>query len=146
MKLTRRVYKNDNDFWRIRNFLREIYILNGQLEHSTHVANFDHWRWHYILTCHETDLPEKNTTLWETADGKIAAVMHPICHDEIRMHVHPQFRALELEEEMIAYAEPRHSNSYNGDKRILYVPVFSWDSLRQGILVERGYQKKPHSS
>ena len=67
-------------------------------------------------------------------------MLHPICHDEIRMHVHPQYRTAELEGEMIAYAEPRHSDIYRGDQRILYVPVFSGDSLRKGILARRGYQ------
>jgi GNAT superfamily N-acetyltransferase len=142
MKLTRRAYQNEDDFWRIRNFLREIFLLNGQMEHSTHVANFDHWRWHYILTCHETLLPEKNTTLWETERGQIGAVLHPICHDEIRMYVHPQFRTPELEVEMIAFAEPRHSDGYQGHKQILYVPVISGDSLRKEILVGRRYQHR----
>ena len=140
MELTRRAYQNEADFWRIRNFLRDVFLLNEQMEPSAHVADFDHWRWHYILTCHETDLPEKNTTLWETEEGQIAAVLHPICHDEIRMVVHPKFRTAALEEEIIAYAEPRHSDGYQGDKRILFVPVFSGDRLRQEILVSRGYQ------
>ena len=39
-----RPYKEENDFWLIRNFLREVFLLNGRLEHSWHVARFDYWR------------------------------------------------------------------------------------------------------
>lgn len=142
MKLNMRAYQSENDFWRTRNFLREIFLLNGRREHSAHTSEFDHWRWHYILTCKETEPPEKNTFLWETGEGQIGAVLHPICHDEIRMYIHPQFRTRELEEEMIAFSEPRFSDRYKGDQRILYVPVFADDNLRKGILVERGYQRR----
>lgn len=143
MKLTMRPYQNEADYWRIRNTLREIFLLNNQFERDSHVALLDHWRWHYILTCHETAPVDQVTTLWETMDGQIAAVLHPICHDEIRLHIHPRFHSLDLEEDIVAYAEEHHSDWYDGGRRILYIPVFADDALRQSILSKRGYEKYP---
>ncbi len=51
MKLTLRTCEKEDDFWHVRNFLREVFLLNDRLEHSWNVARLDYWRWHYILTC-----------------------------------------------------------------------------------------------
>jgi hypothetical protein len=40
------------------------------------VARFDYWRWHFILTCQVCGSLDTVTTLWETEDGKIAAVLN----------------------------------------------------------------------
>ena len=42
MKLTMRSCKTEDDFWRIRNFLREVFLLSDRLEHIWHVARLDH--------------------------------------------------------------------------------------------------------
>jgi GNAT superfamily N-acetyltransferase len=81
--------------------------------------------------------------LWETPDGQIAAVLHPICHDEIRLHIHPQFRSPELEDEIIAYAEEHHSDWTEGQKRILYLPVFADDIQRRQTVIQRGFEQRP---
>jgi mycothiol synthase len=143
MRLTLRSCTTENDFWRIRNFLREVFLLNDRLEHSWHVARLDHWRWHFILTCHETAPFDQVTVAWETDDGQIAAVLHPICHDEIRLHVHPHFRTPELEEEAFSYAEEHYSDSTENGSRILYMPVFSDDAPRQEVLTRRGFTRRP---
>jgi len=136
-----RDFNNEDDYWRIRNFLREVFLLNDRLEPDTHVANLDHWRWHYILTCRETEPVEQVTNLWETEDGKIAAVLHPICHDEARLHVHPHFRTPALEDEMLALAEEKHFDWTVDGKRIFYLPIFEHDTLRRELLIQRGYEK-----
>ncbi len=142
MKLTLRAYQSEADFWRIRNFLRDIFLLNERLEYSWHVARLDYWRWHYILTCQETGPVDQVTTLWETESGQIAAVLHPICHDEIRLHIHPQFRSPELEDAIIAYAEKHHSDWTEGQKRILFLPVFENDAQRQKTVIQRGFEQR----
>lgn len=143
MKLTMRSYQDEDDFWRIRNFLREIFVLNGRLEYSWHVARLDYWRWHFIMTCQETGPVDAETTLWETETGQIGAVLHPICHDEVRLHVHPELRTPALEEEMIAYAEDIHSDWTRDGQRILYLPVFQEDALRREAVVRRGFEQRP---
>lgn len=142
MKPLMRSYRDEEDAWRIRNFLREVFLLNGRLEHSWHVGRLDHWRWHFIKTCHLTPPMEQVTTLWETPEGQIAAVLHPLCHDEIRLHVHPHYRTPELEEEMLAYAEEHHFDYLPSGQRILYSPVFSDDTMRQQVQSRRGFEKR----
>ena len=141
MDLLLRSYQGEEDYWRIRNFLREVFLLNGRLEHSWHVARLDHWRWHFVLTCQLCELAD--TVLWETEEGRIAAVLHPICHDEIRLHVHPHFRSPALENEMLAYAEEHFSDGTPAGNRILYAPVFSSDTQRQEIQFRRRFTKRP---
>jgi mycothiol synthase len=144
MQLTMQPYQNEDDYWRIRNFLREIFLLNnGSIEQDSHVALLDHWRWHYILTCQETAPVAQVTTIWETESGQIAAVLHPICHDEVRLHVHPHFYTPALDEEMIACAEAHLSDWFKDGKRILYVEVFAEEIQRQKILSRRGFEQRP---
>jgi len=140
MKLTLNPCKTEDDFFRVRNFLREIFLLCGQLNFDSHVALLDHWRWHYIATCQETAPFDQVTTIWETLEGQIAAVLHPICHDEVRLHLHPKFRSSMLEDEIISYAEEHHSDWFNDGKRILYLSVFPEDTLRQQTLTQRGFE------
>jgi len=51
MKLIQHTCHSEADYWQIRNFLREVFLLNDRVEHSWHVARLDHWRWHFIKTC-----------------------------------------------------------------------------------------------
>jgi mycothiol synthase len=134
-------YKCEEDYWRIRNFLREVFLLNERLEHSWHVARLDYWRWHYILNLQVCELIEKVVTIWETETGQIAGVLHPIGQGEIRLHVHPQFRSPALENEMLMHAEEHLSDLTEDRNRILYLPVFTYDIFRQEILTQRGYVK-----
>ncbi len=143
MKFHMRPFQDESDYWSIRNFLREVFLLNDRLEHSWHVGRLDHWRWHFIQTCQLTPPVEQVTTLWETGDGRIAAVLHPICHDEIRIHIHPHFRTPELEDEILTYAEQHHFDYLPSGQRILYSPVFSEDTLRQQVQQQRGFGKRP---
>ncbi len=138
-----RSYTTEADYQKIKSFLQETFFLNQRLEHSWHIARLDHWRWHAIKTCQGTPPVDQVTKIWETEDGKIAAVLHPICHDEIRLHVHPQYRSDRLEEAMLVYAEEHFSDWIEDGKKILYVPVFSDDTQRQELLKKRGYQTKP---
>ena len=143
MKLTRHLLSNEDDYWRVRNFLREVFRLNDRLEHSWHVARLDHWRWHLIQTCQVCAPFEQVTVAWETPEGHIAAVLHPICHDEIRLHMHPGFRTPELEAEIFTYAEEHYSDQTEDGGRILYVPVLSDDTLRQAALTRCGFSRQP---
>ena len=38
MKLTMRLYQDEDDYWRIREFLRQVFLLNGRRELSRQVA------------------------------------------------------------------------------------------------------------
>ena len=139
MTTIRRSYQSEDDFWRIRNFLREVFLLNDRREHSWHVARLDYWRWHIILNCHYCGPVEQVTSIWETADGTIAAVLHPIGDGELRFHVHPHFRTVELETEMVAFAEEHLAIRRDDGARVLYLPVDSDDELRHTALLQRQF-------
>jgi len=139
MHLSMRLYRSEDDFWRIRSFLREVFLLNGRREHSWHVARFDYWRWHLVENLRVCGPFEQVMTLWE-ADGQIAAVQQPVDWNEARLHVHPHFRGPELEDQMLARAEALFP-SRDGEGT-LYVPVFSTDAQRQDVLARRGYARR----
>jgi GNAT superfamily N-acetyltransferase len=139
MDLSRRKYENESDYWRIRQFLREVFLLNGRREHSWHVARWDYFRWHFITNLQVCGPLEQVASIWETADGQIAAVLHPVDPREAFLHVHPAFRTPELEEEMIAHAEEHIPIPGRDGMRRLYFPVDRDDPLRQKLLLSRGY-------
>lgn len=143
MNLTMRNSQNEEDFWSVRNFLREIFLLNDRLEHSWNVARLDYWRWHYIKTCCIFESIEKGMALWENADGKIIAVLNHIGGSELRLHVHPNFRSAELENEMLAYAEENYFATTEDGRRYVYLSIFEDDTPRQEFAADRGFKKQP---
>ena len=135
-----RNYSDENDFWLIRNFLREILVINGLRQYSWHVARLDYWRWHCIDNCHSSDPLQEVTFLWETKSRQIVAVLNPEERGQVFLHVHPAFKTGKLEEEMIAFAEERLVVTRDGKRRIS-IWVDSQDNLRLAILKGRGYAK-----
>jgi GNAT superfamily N-acetyltransferase len=106
------------------------------------VARLDYWRWHFVTNLQVCDPVEKVTTIWELADGRIAAVLHPVEWGEVRLHVHPHFRTPALEEAMLSHAEQDLPDRSQPGKRIVCVPVFSTDAQRQQVLAQRGYARR----
>jgi GNAT superfamily N-acetyltransferase len=142
MALMMRLCQAESDYFRVRNFLREVFLLNNRLEHSWHVARLDYWRWHFIATCQVTPPFEQVTMAWETANGDIAAVLHPYGNDEIRAHIHPCYRSPDLEVDVYTYAM-EHFAEQTGNDRYLIAPVFTDDLLRQETLLRLGFCKRP---
>jgi len=142
MKLTFRTCTKEDDFWRTRNFLREIFLLNGMLEHSWNVARLDYWRWHYIKTCNIFESVEKGMALWENTDGKIVAALNHLGRCELRLHIHPHFRSAELENEILTYAEKNFYAVTEDDRHYVQIPIFEDDTQRQEIAQNRGYKKE----
>lgn len=143
MKISMYPCANEDDFWRARNFLREIFPLNDRLEHSWNVARLDYWRWHMIQTCNMLESVEQGMALWENADGRIVAALNHNGGSELRLHVHPHFRTAELEHEMLAYAEKNYFATTDDGRRYVYLPIFEDDTQRQELVQSRGYKKQP---
>jgi len=142
MTLVMRNYQSEEDYWRIRAFLREVFLLNGRRELSWQAARLDYWRWHLIENCKAVDSMEAVIFLWETEDGKIAAVLNPEDRGMIYLQTHPDFRTPELEEAMIAVAEEKLTVvSQKDGRKVLWVHAHNHDSLRQDLLQRRGYDK-----
>ena len=140
MKPIFRPYQTENDFWRMREFLRQVFLLNNRLERSWHVARLDYARWHTCLNCANVSLAEV-AYLWES-DGQLIAFLMPDggC-GEAHLCVRPDLRTLELEEEMLAVAEEYLATIKPDDSHRLCVWAHEQDTLRQGILTRHSYHK-----
>ena len=66
MKPVHRPYQTEDDFWRMREFLRQVFLLNHQLDYA---------RWHTCQNCAHVDLKDV-AHLWE-AGGQLAAILMP---------------------------------------------------------------------
>ena len=142
MKPIVRRYQTEDDFWRMREFLRQVFVLNNQLERSWHVARLDYARWHTCLNCAQVRL-EDVAFIWEV-DGQIIAILMPDGGlGEAHGSVHPDLRTPELEEEMIAVAEEHLAAVRPDGSRKLYLWAPEQDRLRQGILRRHGYAMDP---
>ncbi|MEJ2209474.1 MAG: GNAT family N-acetyltransferase [Anaerolineae bacterium] len=138
MKLTMRPYRSEDDYWRIRAFLRQVMLLNGLREESWHVARLDYWRWHVAANCLDQDSIAGLVFRWETPGDEIAAVLNPEGNGEAHLQVHPGLRTAALEEEMLAVAEERLSVERDG-QRALTAWTDDRDETRLALLERRGY-------
>ncbi len=140
MNLDMRTYRDDNDVWGIREFLREVYLANNRREHSWHVARFDYWRWHTVANCGQT---LDNLFLWETRDGEIAAFLTTEGGGDAFLNVHPEARTASLEDEMVAVAEKHLAVPCTGGPSLV-VAAREGDTLREDVLAARGYKRLEH--
>src|SRR5512146_414759 len=135
-----RAYQGEDDYWRIRQFLREVFVLNGRRQKSWDVVRFDYWRWHINENLVGFKL-EEALYLWETTNGQLAAVLQPDMQGEVFLQKHPALGPLELEEEMLAVAEDRFAAPAENGRRQLRAWADERDAFRQELLRQRGYQK-----
>jgi GNAT superfamily N-acetyltransferase len=140
MKLIQRKYRHDDDQWKIRQFLREVFLLNNRREFSWPLYRWDYWRWHVNENIFKFNL-EAAIFLWETTDGKLAAVLHPDGAGEAFLDVHPDFRTPELEVEMMSVAETQFATTHTECCQRLILWAHASDPLRQNLLTRRGYSK-----
>jgi hypothetical protein len=140
MKLRFRPYKSDNDYWRMREFLREVFVLNDRHEWSWHVARLDYARWHTCLNCAHVSLQDV-AFIWEQQDqGRIVAILMPDGgYGEAHFLVHPILRTPGLEEEMLNVAEERLAVAKPEGGPKLYVWVPEQDRALPDLLTGRGY-------
>ena len=73
MALVQRRYEGEEDYWRIREFLRQVFLLSGRREVCWQAEHWDSWRWHGVENLGYGSL-EDNVFLWEEQSGEIAAV------------------------------------------------------------------------
>jgi mycothiol synthase len=140
MKCRLRPYQTEEDYWRIREFLRQVMILNDLHEYSWHVARLDYWWWFCNPYLEKID-PEENVFIWETEGGQIAGVLNPEGRGQAFLHTHPVFRTPALDEEMVAVAEESLSVSNPEGQRALQVFIDSQDTAYQEVLSRRGFHR-----
>jgi len=142
MKLSMRLFKSDEDYWRIREFLRQVMLLNNRRDLSWHVTRWDYLFWSIKPEFERITLKE-TVFIWEMESGQIAAVLHPEDRGCVFLQIHPDFCTTELEEEMLVTAE-KHLTSATLDrdgKPRLWVSADSQDKDLQEILTRRGFQR-----
>jgi mycothiol synthase len=140
MKPTMRPYQNEEDYWRIREFLRQVMILNGHRELSWHVARWDYWIWFANPDIEKIQL-EENVFIWEAENGQIAAVLNPEGHGHAFPQMHPNFDTSELKEEIIKAAEERLTTTGEDGRHKVWFWLDSQDKALQEILARRGFHQ-----
>ncbi len=139
MDLIMRRYEKPEDYWRIRDFLREVFLSNDRRELSWQTYRFDYWRWHGILNMKDGTL-ETDVFIWETPEGKTVAVLNREAPGSVFLQVHPAHRSPELEDDMIAVAEEYLAVSSTDRRPAIRIWAGSEDGLRQEALKRRGYR------
>ena len=82
--LSIRTYQNENDNWQIREFLREVALLNNRHEYSWSLLRWDYWVWHVNMNIFHLDLQDM-IHLWES-EGRIVAMLNPDTPGEAFFH------------------------------------------------------------
>jgi GNAT superfamily N-acetyltransferase len=138
--LTLRPYREEEDYWRIREFLRQVMLANNRREWSWHVARLDYWWWFANPDLERIAL-EEAVFIWESGDGQIAAVLNPESRGQAFPQIHPDFRTPDLEAEMIAVAEQRLTTTDKEGRQTLRFWLDSQNTSLQAILAQRGFQR-----
>lgn len=133
---------SEADFWRTRNFLREIFLRNGRLEHSWHVARLDQWRWHFIDNCRACASVADGLTLARDGDGRLIAAINDLGGGELRLHVDPDRRTPALEDALLAHGEARWATAGADGRARVVLPILRHDTLRQSVAAARGYRRR----
>ena len=90
MKPARRLYRNEYDYHKIREFLTQTLLLNERKQVNWHLYRWDYWRWHVNANIFHLKL-EDTVHLWETEDGALASVLNPNSPGEVFLQVHPRY-------------------------------------------------------
>ncbi|MCP5101400.1 MAG: GNAT family N-acetyltransferase [Chloroflexi bacterium] len=130
----------EEDYWRIRAFLRDIFMLNECEERTWQVARLDYWRWHVILNCDSGDPIHEVTRIWETVDGKIVAVLNAEGRGEAFLQIHPHVYTAELVNSILRVAEKDLVVEQEGQRK-LTVWVNEQDTMVNGRLQADGYKR-----
>jgi GNAT superfamily N-acetyltransferase len=139
-----RQYAGEDDYWRIREFLREVSLLNDRHDFSWSLLRWDYWRWHINENLFHFRLPEV-VTLWE-ADGRIAAVLNPDNPGEVFFQIHPKFACDGLREEMLDTAWERLANPREDGGKELIAWINEKDEAGKELLCARGYVRSRYKS
>lgn len=140
MEPIHRLYQSEDDYWRIREFLRRLYLLNGHLLTGWHVARLDYAWWHVYLNVDGVQ-PEEVIHMWESEEHLVAVLLPDGDRGEAHFLVHPHWRTAALEEDMLAVAEEHLAASGHDDVQRLTVWTPGQDSLWARRFESRGYRR-----
>lgn len=139
-----RTYQTEEDYWRIRKFLREVSLLNDRHDYSWSLLRWDYWVWHVNMNIFHFKL-EDVVHLWEV-DGRIVAMLNPDGPEEAFFQIHPQHHSEQLLSEMLDIAEVKLPNQNENSCRELIAWVNEKDSLHKDILSRCGYVRSKYKA
>jgi GNAT superfamily N-acetyltransferase len=134
-----RTYQSEDDYWRIRQFLRGVSLLNNRHDYSWPLLRWDYWVWHVNMNIYHLEL-EEVVTLWE-ADGQIVAMLNPDSPGEAYFQVHPAYRHLVSFSDMLDVAEQKLFKTNETGKKDLLAWVNESDANTKALFAERGYAR-----
>ncbi len=140
MTLNMRPYKGSDDYWKIRDFLRQVMLLNDRREFSWPVARWDYWYWFANPDLEKMSL-EECIFIWEDSDDRIAAVLNPEGHGQAFLQISTQHRSIKLVEEMLSTAEKHLARLEEKGQRSLEIYIDSQDDLLKEMLGRHGFQR-----
>ena len=153
MKATQRPYQTDEDYWRIREFLREVSLHtpapgagagDNRRDFSWSLLRWDYWRWHVNENIFQMKL-EDVVTLWEL-NGQIVAVLNPDGDNEAFFQIHPAYQSYVSMSEMLDVAEAKLAKTKDDGKKELIVWVNATDDSTKEIFTEHGYVRSKFSA
>lgn len=139
MKPTLCNYQTEKDYWRIREFLREVSLCNDRHDFSWSLLRWDYWRWHGIENMFHFQLQDV-ITRWEV-NGKIVAMLNPEGMGEAFFQIHPVFRAEVSMAEMLDVAENKLSRTNDDGKTELVIWINAEDEAAKALFTKRGYAR-----
>ncbi|MCF7911941.1 MAG: GNAT family N-acetyltransferase [Candidatus Cloacimonetes bacterium] len=131
----------EDDFWRIRTFLRECFLSSNKRKKSWLPAELDYWRWHVNRNCFEREIDDL-IWFWESDAGEIMAVMHPAGRRDAVIDIHPNYKTVKFEAEIIETALQYLSKKNDKGENILYIWSHRDDKLRNEILQSKGFERQ----
>ena len=144
MKPIMRMYQDEEDYWRIRSFLRDVSLLNDRHDYSWPLLRWDYWVWHVNMNIYHFKL-EESVHLWEM-DGQIVAMLNPDSTGEAFFQFHLGYRSEELLCEMLDAAEARLPSQKEAGRRELITWVNEQDALHKDVLTRRGYTRSKYKA
>ena len=144
MKPTIRNYQTEEDYWCIREFLREVSILNNRHDFAWSLLRWDYWRWQVIENMFHYNL-EDVITLWDVK-GRIVAMLNPEAMGEAFFQVHPSYHRPQLLSEMLSVAEQKLPNINENGKKELIAWTNADDVVLKDLLTGRGYARSKYSA
>lgn len=138
MNVKMRMYQTENDYWKLRGFLREVFLLNQCRELNWQVARLDYWRFFGNTSFEHYDLT-KTICMWETEAGQIVAFITPESRGLVYFQVHPEFRSSTLENDMLQAAEKQLAEPDGNGCQQVTVWAHQTDAIRIEALQNRGY-------
>ncbi|HUF00394.1 MAG TPA: GNAT family N-acetyltransferase [Anaerolineales bacterium] len=144
MKPTLRNYQTEEDYWCIREFLREVSMSNSRHDFAWSLLRWDYWRWHVNENIFHFKLHDV-ITLWE-ADGQIVAMLNPDGEGEAFFQIHPAYRDHVSVAQMLDVAEQKLPRTKEDGKRELIAWVNADDHSTKNLFTERGYMRSKFHS